>query len=222
MAQGIQITGDTAEFTSTLKRFAELSRKAHSEIVDKKALYIARGALRETPKVDAATVRGQLRQIINQKVRFLYEGVKATAQMSLAEAILRAQYFAAGKPQPNRSEMRGLISAFVAARLKSIAYLKSGWIPAIKKLAAALGVSGSVAGVGFRKAHGSATVARDGIWNVTATITNAATSKDPKEPLVLFGGPALQRAFDNEQRSMEEEIERRLRRAAGEAGVEHN
>jgi hypothetical protein len=115
-----------------------------------------------------------------------------------------------------------MIVALITSRMKSLAYLKSGWIPAIKKLAAALGVSSSVAGVGFRKPHGSATVARDGIWNVAATITNAATSKDPKEPLVLFGGPALQRAFDNEQRSMEEEIERRLRRAAGEAGVEHN
>jgi hypothetical protein len=105
-------------------------------------------------------------------------------------------------------------------RLRSRAFLKSGWIWVIRQLAPVVGTSANVRGAkAIGQAKGRAIPARPG-WHVVATIINTVTAAwDKKEGAQKVAEPALQRAFDKETVSMEKEIERRLTQEAKSAGI---
>ncbi len=124
--------------------------------------------------------------------------------------------------------MRQAIDALLSVRHSSIAFLKSGWIPAIKELepfAEQIGGSGPRSpGIAKQigQAKGGGKAAHEG-WVCKAVIWNAADARhDHRDALILYGAPALQAAFDVERSKMQEYIERKQRQAAHQAGIKTN
>ncbi len=215
---------NTAEFQRTLRRYREFSKRDLATIVNTKALFIARRALRETPKADKAKIAKELGRIIKTgknagKLR-LAKGSQHDAP--LAALIINKRL---GTGRGLRGEaMAKTIRSFIASRMRSIAFLKSGWIPAIKALSPFAELRGAPrqgpAPVQYGRPKGSGTPARGSTWNPKAIIENAAgDNKENRGALITYGGPALQAAVDAETASMKEYIGRKLTESAAKAGI---
>jgi hypothetical protein len=113
-------------------------------------------------------------------------------------------------------QMERAIREVLGARYRSIAFLKSCWLPAVKTLAPLVkdksgvpSLDSSARQVGRVKGEAKPALAQT---NPTATIVNLATARrDEKGALLKFGGPALRQALMEEEASTRDEIERRSR-----------
>ncbi len=221
-----RIQVDDREFTRTLRQYSRISRREIPDIVNTKAFFIARRAVIETHKADKSMIKTSLGTILKRKGggRILKLAKADKRDMSLAEAILRARAYRAGREQPDKTAIGALIENLIAARMRSIAFLKSGWLPAIKALEKLVKSKSGVARTDrspkqYGKAKGSAIPAHEG-FRVSATIINAASAdRDRKAALDKFGTPALARAFAFETKSMEEYMEEKLKKAAQSVGI---
>jgi len=228
MPPGATFKLDAREFTRTLNTYRQLSKRDPATIVNTKLFYIARRATVETPKANAAKIKRELGRMVTtgkqagtmrlRKVR------RGSAQVPLAALIINKRLGpGAGL---HGAEMTEAIRKFIASRLRSIAFLKSGWLPAIKKLeplAAAIGgrqPRQDRTARQFGQPKGRAVPARSNLWSVSGMIENMASeNKDNRNALVRYGGPALQKAFQAEEASMLEYIERKMKQTAQRAGV---
>lgn len=228
-----------SEFDRAIKAYLPLSKSVPRVVVNRKAFYIARRACLETPKAKGSKIHRDLEKkivtqsnIVGQKVRFLKSGrmkrgalIYEHVMAPLIALIVNARKGRSGEKGLYGMDMARASDALEAARMKSIAFLKSGWLPAIRKLASLVGSTRgaprqdrSAEQVGQSK--GDASPARDAAFKVKATITNAAGSnRKNNDALMRFGGPALQRAFDAETASTMEETAKRLKEAALKAGI---
>ena len=228
---------DAREFNEAMRQSAYYSKRSTPEIVNTAMFYAARGSVRGTPKADAQAIRQELgvvgKKEIGQKIRILKSGRVKRGRMvtekvyassdvdgvSFAEAILRAREAKKGTKRLSHDEMLAAVQKFVANRLRSVAFLKSGWLPAIARLGAAIGQTARGAGKMYQNAKGSGTPAKQG-WSVRAVIENAAgANRNNKGALFTYGQPALEKAFGDEQRKIEGYVETHMRRALAKAGV---
>jgi len=201
---------DTREFDRTLRNYSAFSSRDVRTIVNTKAFYIARRAVIETPKANSKEVRE-----FSNKLGF--KGAQMAGIIINKRRGNRNEKGLYGKP------MAKAVAMMKAARLKSVSFLKSGWLPAIKTLQplaekiGAQNVASTIRQVG--KVKGAATPAGTGPV-ATAIIQNMADAKhDTKDALMQLGGPALQRAIDFETRSMRGYVERKLRQSASSLGI---
>jgi hypothetical protein len=113
----------------------------------------------------------------------------------------------------------------IGGRIRSIHFLQSGWLPAIRKLEPLVRGEGANT-VSFRGARqvgqekGTAIPARPGM-KAKAMIENRVRSegKRANDALIRYGGPGLQQAFDDEARSMLDLIHRRQVEEARKIGI---
>jgi len=205
---------DDREFKRTLEKYQEYTRRTIPEIVNTKAFFIARAAVVYTPKADSSKVRKF----------FGYDGGRIAGMIINKRRGERGQKGLYGDAMAEAQQM------MKAARLRSVAYIKSGWLPAIKTLG---GLIPSKSGA-MRSEEGNATgrpkqigqpkgkvsPAKGGGFLAKAIITNMANARhDTKDALMEFGGPALQKAIEHETLSMKVYIEDKMQKAAGMAGV---
>lgn len=207
---------DQSKFDATLKRYAEVSRKDMVDVINSKAYFVARKALWFTPKADQSKI-SELRTTPNRHGGLLVAAIVHN-RLERKLGVGNSSFVLSGRA------MQDAINRLIAARRRAVAFLKSGWIPAIQGLdpkakdkhLAAPKVSG-VKQVGvpkgaFRSANGS---------SIVATITNSAQAlSDRKSALEKIGGPALNRAFLDEAASMEKYMEDKLRKAAEQANAQ--
>lgn len=234
MASGVQFKIDAKEFTDTLNRYRTLSKRDPKTICDTKAFFIARRATLETMKASKQSITGDLGKIIRVKKepvalrlktvrRFTRWGLEY--QAPLAALIINARRGRAGKPGLFGAAMTEAIHNMIAARLKSIAFIKSGWIPAIKTLmpfADKKGAPRQDKAEQLGRPRGYARPAASN-WKASAVLVNtASTTRDQKQALLKYGGPGLQRAFDAETASMRQYMEDKLRGSAKAAGIKTN
>jgi len=206
MSSPVSIRINTREFDRVLRQYLAVTKRDLPDVVNAKAFFIARRAVVETPKAKLGRMSRATGAILGRIVnkRRGKDGLKGLY----------------GK------EMSKVVEIIYAARRRSVAFLKSGWLPAIRKLELAVpskyrrgAARNDRSAKQVGKPKGSATVAREG-WRVVAKIENAALAKhDKKEALSLFGGPALQRAFDYETQSMKEYIAKKLAASAKSLGI---
>lgn len=216
---------NTREFDEALRQYMEHTQRALPDVLNKKALYIARGALRLTPVTPASAIKSSLGQMVRKKSGVQIKTVRAgdvyshlngrESEAPLAALILNARM---GRRGPGLGlygqEMATAIQELIAARNRSRAFLKSGWIPAIRALQPLVKDSYGFEGANGRavqtgRPRGSAIPARPG-FRCTAIIENAASGQhETHEALVTYGQPALQQAFENESASMMREVARR-------------
>lgn len=208
---------DEREFKRTLEKYRQFSRRDVPEIVNTKAFFIARAAVVYTPKADSSAVR----KFFNRQTQ------------KLVGMIINKRRGARGEKGLYGDAMAEAQAMMKASRLRSIAFIKSGWLPAIKTLekltryrrGAERSEAGNTIGLVHQigKEKGKAKPARSGGFYARAIITNMAEARhDTRDALEQFGGPALQRAINHETDSMKQYIEEKLRASAKEAGIKTN
>lgn len=210
----VQFKIDDREFKRTLAKYATVSKRSIPEIVNTKAFFVARRAVVETEKADSAKVR-----------RFFNKGTQ-----EIVGKIINARRGKAGKKGLYGDAMVEAQMMMKATRLRSIAFIKSGWLPAIKTLEKLVKYKRGAAKSEEGKATGRATIvgnpkgkakpAVGGGWTAKAIITNLADARhDTRKALLEKGGAALQKAIQFETDSMKEYILNKMRQDAHEAGI---
>lgn len=226
---------DAREFSRTLARYAKLSKTAFPELCNRKALFIAMGAQNQTPKAEWNAARAGLGGTLTYRASIGKRGPGRRGKLglednygsTLAVRIIIARLRKAGAAIPKAAELKRMALKLIRARAASVAFIKSGWSPAIRILkrrtrgVPASGDGGRI--IGQTKGGGEAAkpgeFAKAVIWNL-AQAKKFGTKN--KTALFKFGGPALQRAFDAETASTEKEIEKRMREDAHSISIKTN
>lgn len=215
----------TAEFDRTLRQYMDLSKRDWAQVFNTKGFFIARRATVDTKKADPAEIRKlRERRVIgtgskNGKVVKLRDPLATTRAALILQARRRAQ----GEPAIPKRDLPAAVRKFIGARLRSVAYLKSGWLPAIGTLEPLADVRAKPrmdkSGKVLKRPKGGAKPARN-YWRTFCQIFNAAiTKRNGDAGLRRFGQAGLQAAFDAEVRSMKEYIERKLTARAQRLGI---
>lgn len=117
----LKVKVDTTSFNKTFGRYMELTSKTLADAINQKLFDACRFALRATGKASASTVRASL----NTKT-FRYP------RLTVAEAMVLK-----GKPhftQITDAELKQEAKTFINKKVQTIAFAKSGWIPALKEM----------------------------------------------------------------------------------------
>ena len=193
-----KMTLDTGEFDRTMQKYMSLSKKTIAEVVNKKAYMIAVGAMQFTKLANRAEINAFAR---NWK--------------RSAATIIKG--FKLKKPFDKKEYQKKLGKL----RRRSISYLRSGWIPAIRMLGRAAKMPTRVPGARMKgRPKGYATWANNKNWSPVATITNATGyKKGQAEALEKYGRPALAKAFIAEMAAMKVYIENKLKKTARKSGI---
>ncbi len=197
---------NSREWDRTFGRYMQFSKREFPTALNSKAFFIARRAVVETPKAKLSRLSRSTREVLGK--------------------IINQRHGQRGEKGLYGLEMAKAVEILYASRRRSVAFLKSGWLPAIRRLELAVepkyrrgAPKNDRAAKQFGKPKGRAIPANAG-WRCRVLIENAALSDhDKKDALELFGGPALQRAFDFEAASMKNYIAKKLREGAKAHGI---
>ncbi len=196
-----------SEFNRTLGAYMTYSRRDLATILNTKGFFIARRAVIETPKASNKEIRSLYRQ----------DGGRLLGKMINKR---RADH---GQKGLYGDQMRIAARVIVSARSRSIAFIKSGWLPAIRKLEAFAERRGAPRQERgprqYGREKGDGIPARAATFMRTTIINTASATRDHKEALVRYGLPALKKAFDFEIASMEAYIARKLMQSARSFGI---
>ena len=221
------------DFNRTLKNYLEYSGRTLPEALNEKAYFICSAAIQNTHKADADTIRrelgGEMQSVIGKRGKALKRkklGFSGSYSMSLAVAIIVARLRKAGKQIPNANALAAMGLDLIRSRLRSVAFIRSGWLPALRRLAKfskygrikfAVGDTGRQYGI----AKGGVTpAARTGGLNSRVIFWNSAGGESKhKDALNKYGGAGLDAAFRQETASMSEYIERKMREGAAKVGI---
>jgi len=228
-----------SEFNRTLNKYAEFhKRRTAVGIVNKKALYIARGAIRETFRPEPTVIGKSLMAafyVIGKnmrkklKMRTTYSNKGAALSAPVAALLVNFLRGKKGEKGLQGPAMTKAIKSLIQHRITARAFLAAGWIPAVKALSPLVGSKKGMPDKDpqadkIKNPKGSVSVARESGLKTVATIINFAVSKfsTTKDPLGKYAQPALQRAINKETASMRENIEDEMRKAAKECGIKTN
>jgi hypothetical protein len=234
------LTWDQRRFQETLNRYLEISKRTFQSIINSKAFFVARQAIWYTPKAEVARVKSGLGQVVSvNRLSTAGKVVKQVKQrkavlrlgrndVPLAVLILQKRLAEKGQASPFKGKSRAagrrlmdkLVKKMLGARLRSIAFIKSGWLPAVGILAPFADRRGQPpldnAARQIGKPKGTAEPARSA-FNPIAKIMNLASARhDQKQALVRYGTVGLQKAIDAETASMNRYIEDRTKPDADE------
>lgn len=235
---------DQSAFDAALARYIERNRsRTLPQILDTKGYYIARAATRYTAKADRTRIQTSLGQVItvqgttrNKKTGItkmvkrrklvLARNNSRSGSAPLAALILQHRRTAGGhhslfygkKRAAGIAAMNQAIKKMIGSRMRSVTFLKSGWLTAIKKLAATAVRSGAPAmDVSARqvgKAKGDAKPAQKGFVIQTQIINLAfgnKTTARARQRALTIATRGLQQAFDSETRSMNDYMDKAMK-----------
>lgn len=229
MADGITI--NLAEFRAAFREYREVSRRDDAQILNTKAFYIARGAVRDTYRPSKEQVRKELEKLFQGQqikkamvTRFHTSANRLgqTYQAPLAALIINANRGKRGLPGLSWERMKRAIKSFAARKYRSIAFIASGFLPAVKALEPFAERKGSAPPLDrevkqYGAAKGSGLPAAKSSERITAraVIVNAANAKGDKTgALEKYGGAGLALAFAREIASMRQYIEQKKQATA--------
>ncbi len=221
--------GDTFEmtrFTETLAEYIKYTSRTLTSAINTKAYYVARKAVWFTGKTD----KGKMQKDLGGFVRVQRTNKKGKLVTRRQIELTGARDYNAPLAAVIINKRRGLkkqsglygrqmavaIRKMLSARLRSVAFIKSGWLPAIQALAPFAekknepDTDRDAAQVG--NAKGRASEARESDLITEATIVNLASAvRDKKNALEKYGIPGLDQAFNDEAQSMAQYIEDRMK-----------
>jgi len=234
MSQGWNQEG----FDAALNRFLPLTKRTIPEVINRKAYFIARKALWFTAKVERSRIKGELGRMVFTRTTSAsgrttrHRSLELTPSssspdISLAKMILIARYRKRGSGWPSgASGWDAAIRSLIASRERSTAYLKSGWLPAIRFLANFVpNKSGGPANDSdtrqYGDAKGSAEAATEGNLSIAKIINSAITRHETSQGQALdkYGSRALDLAFFDETQDILQEIAKRLNELANGVGM---
>jgi hypothetical protein len=191
---------DTRGFNAVLQEYQRSNRRTWPEICNAKALDVNFRALKETPKADKESIRA-----LESKPwwpRYIRKRLKGkTVDNKRNRKSSKLGHGATGSFAAEYSRK------VIAARLRSVAFLKAGWLPGIRRLSMIVKDRFGAATIGGAKQYGvekGAAIPAVSGDNPTATIINSAIGIDK------MGVDALQRAVDGAAADMGEYIARKL------------
>ena len=204
----MKIEVDTKDFDIKLKEYMKYTKRTVPKIISTKLYYIARNATLTTVKTPTARVRMEL--LLPSRVN---------ADVPLAAILVQKKRKQEGNKGLHGDKMRVAVDKFIRGREKCTAFLRSGWIPAIKKLALFADKVGQpamdskVKPLGAVKGGAEIPLERDN-WVAEGEIWNSVYGGDKKnnnpdriEKLLTEG---LQEAIKMETASMEVYIKRKM------------
>lgn len=196
------------EFDATWRAYRQVNRRDLAETINTKLFFIARRAVIETPKAKIPRATNKTKAIIGR--------------------IINKRRGAKGLKGLYGDAMDVEVQTVLAARKRSVAFLKSGWIPAIKEFEPHVKSKRGVArndrsAKQVGRAKGTGHTAKPGA-KVSGVIINAIGDAGRRAgphnaALIKFGQPALQKAFDHETASMKEYIARKMAASAKRLGI---
>jgi hypothetical protein len=224
---------DQRRFDRTFKQYMRFTSRSGVVAINTKAYYIARKAVWFTHKADRgkiASVLGEVitvpkptktGRVITRKRVVLVKASKYSAP--LAAVIInkrRGKKSAGGKGGLYGTDMARAIRDMLAARMRSIAYIKSGWLAAIRtlqKLADRRGeptIDESAEKIGKPKGQAIPAVVQSSGMAVATIINETWTKHDPNGAAMFkYGASGLQKAFNDEAGSMSQYIKDKLKDA---------
>lgn len=196
---------DTRAFDRAFKEYVQFNKRSMSEIVNTKALFIARNAVALTKAADKDTIKDSLSQ-----------PSKVNPKVPLAAILVNKQRKAKGEAGLSGTQMQSAVNKLIRIRQATRNFFRSGWIPAIKRLSAVVpSKKGSpkmptVRPKGKEKG-GAITAPKGGSWNASATIWNSVFGgKHPNAIVTQTIAEGLQKAVDKETASMNEYVSNKL------------
>lgn len=226
---------DQTQFNEVLKEYLGWTKRTLAEVLNTKAYYIARKAIWYTAKASKESIGDSLGRFVSTS-RTTKSGKTTTSRrLELAEAreadaplaalIVNARRGAEGRPGLYGQAMAAAVRQLIAARVRSIAFIKSGWLPAIRILQtfakdkSGAGPTDSAARI-YGQEKGAAYPAVEG-HEMISRIVNSAAGKAGTSAAALdkYGGKGLDMAFYDETASMKEYIERKMAEDADRANA---
>ena len=197
---------DTTEFDKVFKEYSNYSKRSFAESCNQHAFYIARNAVNVTKAADKNTISSKLSSPARK-----YPGAP------LAAILVNAELGNKGKKGLSGPKMATAISKYIKRMQSHVNFVRSGWIPAIKKLRFVVpNKGGTPIPSGTDKPgrnFGGAQPAIAGlnptayIWNsIWGSKKNKAGSSDKIEKILQEGA---QKAVDMETQSMRDYIVRK-------------
>ena len=227
-----------AEFQATLEKYVQYNKREFSSIVNTKAYRIAVVACAKTYRPPKGKIAREISELVEyfkrtKSGRTIKKFTSSASGAPIAALLINWARGKRGKKGLQGADMAAAVKKFVAKRENARAFLASGWIPAIKRLAG-LADRGSKTGgnVGspdsdvrrIQNPKGSVIPATGSGTKVAAKIINEATSKPSTtfDPLGKYGLPALQAGVDAETASMRGYIEGKMRDGARQLRIKTN
>ncbi len=187
---------DTSRFEKAMREYAKVTTKDQVEIINKKGWFIVKNTIQRTRAADKAKIRKFFRKGNRKEwgpwVMAFFKLNKATPGWDLDEYMKKAK----------------------ALKLKSVGYLRSGWIVALRAFGKASKSKKTAKGVKMvGRPKGKASVAkRRKNGDVTAFMSNTIGrgGKEHAKALSFWGKKALQHAVNAEAKSMKRYAEKKL------------
>lgn len=134
-----------AEFNRQLTEVAQHSSRTYPQVVNAQAFAFATRAVRATEKANIAQIAVELGQIATQIFSKKGKRLKTPRKVyrtdlsSLAHILVNWRRKKAGENMLWGDELDAKAKRMIGARLRAVAFIKSGWIYAIRTLSAAVG-----------------------------------------------------------------------------------
>lgn len=225
-----------ADFQNTLKRYLKVNRRTLPEALNEKAYFIAGGAIRNTHKADYERIKSEmgafLKPVIGKRGKELKRKTLALQTdywAQLATIIIVARLRKAGEKIPPAEELIKKALDMVRARIRSVGFIRSGWLPALRRLArfSKYGRTKFATGdlpkmTGEKKGGVSPATESQGNFAKCIIWNSAGGLPKHKGALIRYGQPGLEKAVQDETASMKKYLEGKLRENAHAVGVKTN
>ena len=135
----MSLTINQAAFRRELRQYARVNKRSFREIVNAKALDMAFQSLKLTDSANPGAIEYKLGAVgnkvsKNRKTGALRKGKRILKDDSFAARIVNSRLKKAGKPLIWGKELEKAAQKLINMRVRAVRFLKSGWLPAIKKL----------------------------------------------------------------------------------------
>lgn len=206
----MSLTIDDRQFQKQMLVYLKTSKRTVAKGLNVKSYFIVKKALRMTRKADKKKIQRHLAWNGKNANRLRRWALKHMPKLK------------------TDAERKKFFKKMKSARVRSVGYLKSGWIPALKAFGRITNQSKKSKGVTARGiAKGYGRWAKASI-SPKATFANSTGYKSGRgkgqkysqqTALKKYGKPALGRAFQSEARSMKRYMEKKMQEATNRTGL---
>lgn len=200
----LNISVNTDEFSRVFKEYMKYSKESFADACNRHAFFIAKAATNTTKGADKERIKAQL-----ENMSRTYPGVP------LAAILVNRERGKRGKKGLNGQKMANAVEKYIRKIQSHVNFLRSGWLPAIKKLGPLVKGKGS----GFRVPGGTDKKGRDfggaikattNTFSPVAWIWSSIVGKGNRSPIVQkIIEEGAQKAMAAETISMRDYIERK-------------
>jgi hypothetical protein len=211
---------DHTQFDRALTQYLKVSKKGLREILNRKAAIIASSASRNTKRADREKIQSDLGRFVTvqettkkgttRNRRALQLNTRKGHSAPLAELIINKRRARVGEKGLEGAELSAAVRKMIAGRLRSVSFLASGWLPAVRDLLPFIeqksGLKVDRSARWYGRPKGAGFPAKLSIAPF-AVIENRIAKAGAGQRYIEAG---LQKAVNDETRSMGEYIEKQL------------